>query len=48
VIHTHPIYSSELGVNHMELPGISEDFVQIVSDKILCSEYALPGTSTTC
>ena len=44
VIHTHPIYSSVLGVNHMELPGISEDFVQIVGDKIVCSEYALPGT----
>ena len=45
VIHTHPIYSSILGVNHMELPGISEDFVQIVGDKIICSKYALPGTS---
>ncbi|RKX84972.1 MAG: class II aldolase/adducin family protein [Spirochaetes bacterium] len=45
VIHTHPIYSSVLGVNHMELPGISEDFVQIVGDKIICSKYALPGTS---
>lgn len=44
VIHTHPIYSSVLGVNHMELPGISEDFVQIVGEKIICSEYALPGT----
>lgn len=44
VIHTHPVYSSVLGVNHMELPGISEDFVQIVGEKIVCSEYALPGT----
>ncbi|MFW6136242.1 MAG: class II aldolase/adducin family protein [Chloroflexota bacterium] len=44
VIHTHPLYSSVLGVNGMELPGISEDFVQIVGDKIICSEYALPGT----
>jgi L-fuculose-phosphate aldolase len=44
VIHTHPIYSSVLGVNHMDLPGISEDFVQIVGEKIVCSEYALPGT----
>ena len=44
VIHTHPIYSSVLGVNHMELPGISEDFVQIVGDKVICSDYALPGT----
>ncbi|MFN2117815.1 MAG: class II aldolase/adducin family protein, partial [Candidatus Promineifilaceae bacterium] len=30
VIHTHPLYSTVLGVNGMELPGISEDFVQIV------------------
>jgi L-fuculose-phosphate aldolase len=44
VIHDHPLYSSVLGVNRMELPGVSEDFVQIVGDKIICSEYALPGT----
>ncbi len=44
VIHTHSLYSSVLGVNLMELPGISEDFVQIVGDKIICCEYALPGT----
>jgi L-fuculose-phosphate aldolase len=44
VVHTHPLYSTVLGVNGMELPGISEDFVQIVGDKIICSEYALPGT----
>lgn len=44
VVHTHPLYSTVLGVNHMELPGISEDFAQIVADKIICSEYALPGT----
>lgn len=44
VIHTHPLYSTVLGVNGMELPGISEDFVQIVADKMVCSEYALPGT----
>ena len=44
VIHTHPLYSTVLGVNGLELPGISEDFVQIVGDKIVCSLYALPGT----
>jgi L-fuculose-phosphate aldolase len=33
-----------LGVNGRELPAISEDFVQIVGDKIICSNYALPGT----
>jgi L-fuculose-phosphate aldolase len=45
VIHTHPLYSSVLGVNGMALPGISEDFVQIVGDRIVCSQYALPGTA---
>lgn len=44
IIHTHPLYSTVLGVNGMELPGISEDFVQIVGDKMICSEYALPGS----
>lgn len=44
VIHTHPLYSTVLGVNRMELPGISEDFAQLVGDKIICSEYELPGT----
>lgn len=44
VIHTHSLYSTVLGVNGMELPGISEDFVQIVGDKMVCSEYELPGT----
>jgi L-fuculose-phosphate aldolase len=44
IIHDHPLHSSVLGVNRMELPGVSEDFVQIVGDKIICCEYALPGT----
>jgi len=44
VIHTHPLYSAVLGANWMELPGMSEDFVQIVGDKMICSDYALPGT----
>jgi L-fuculose-phosphate aldolase len=44
VVQSHPLYSRVLGVNRMELPGMSEDFVQIVADKIICSEYALPGT----
>lgn len=44
VIHTHPIYSSVFAVTLQEIPGISEDFVQIVGDKVICSEYALPGT----
>jgi L-fuculose-phosphate aldolase len=44
VIHTHPIYSSVFGVLREDIPGISEDFVQIVGDKIINCEYALPGT----
>jgi L-fuculose-phosphate aldolase len=44
VIHTHPIYSSVFGVLCEDLPGISEDFVQIIGDKIINCEYALPGT----
>lgn len=44
VIHTHPLYSSVFGVIREDLPGISEDFVQIVGDKIINCEYALPGT----
>jgi len=44
VIHTHPIYSSVFGVLNEDLPGISEDFVQIVGDRIINCDYALPGT----
>ncbi len=44
VIHTHPIYSSVFGVLREDIPGISEDFVQIVGDKIINCEYSLPGT----
>lgn len=44
IIHTHPIYSSVFGVLREDIPGISEDFVQIVGDKIICCDYALPGT----
>ncbi len=44
VIHTHPVYSSVLGVIREDLPGISEDFVQIVGDKVINCSYALPGT----
>jgi L-fuculose-phosphate aldolase len=44
IMHTHPLYSSVLGAVGMELPAISEDFAQLVGDKIICSDYALPGT----
>ena len=44
IMHTHPLYSSVLGVVGKDLPAISEDFAQLVGDKIICSAYALPGT----
>lgn len=44
VIHTHPIYSSAFGVTGQDIPGISEDFVQLVGDKIINADYSLPGT----
>lgn len=44
VIHTHPVYSAVLGTLGMDLPGICEDFVQLVGDKIINCKYALPGT----
>lgn len=44
VIHTHPIYSSVFGVIREDIPGISEDFVQIVGDRITNCKYSLPGT----
>jgi len=44
VVHYHSIYSSVLAVTGLSLPGICEDFVQIVGDKIICSKYALPGS----
>jgi L-fuculose-phosphate aldolase len=33
-----------LAVTGLSLPGICEDFVQIVGDKVICSKYALPGS----
>ncbi len=44
VIHTHPIYSSAFAATRQDIPGISEDFVQIVGDKVINCKYALPGT----
>jgi len=44
VVHYHSIYSSVLAVTGLSLPGICEDFVQIVGDKVICSKYALPGS----
>ena len=44
IVHYHPIYSSVLAVTGVNLPGICEDFVQIVGEKVLCAKYALPGS----
>ncbi len=44
VIHYHPIYSSVLAITGVSLPGISEDFVQLVGDKVICAKYGLPGS----
>lgn len=44
VIHYHPIYSSVLAVTRVSLPGISEDFVQLVGEKMICAKYGLPGS----
>lgn len=44
IIHYHPIYSSVLAVTGFSLPGICEDFIQIVGEKVLCAKYALPGS----
>lgn len=44
IVHYHPIYSSVLAVTGFSLPGICEDFVQIVGEKVLCAKYGLPGS----
>lgn len=44
IIHYHPVYSSVLAVTGLSLPGISEDFVQLVGDKVECAQYGLPGS----
>jgi len=44
IVHYHPIYSSVLAVTGFSLPGICEDFVQVVGEKVLCAKYALPGS----
>jgi L-fuculose-phosphate aldolase len=44
VLHYHPVYSSVFGVIYEDIPGISEDFVQLVGDKVINCKYALPGS----
>ncbi len=44
VLHYHPVYSSVFGVIQEDIPGVGEDFVQLVGDKVINCKYALPGT----
>lgn len=44
IIHYHPVYSSVFGVLYEDVPGISEDFVQLIGDKVINCDYALPGS----
>jgi len=44
IVHYHPIYSSVLAVTGVSLPGICEDFVQLVGNKVVCAKYGLPGS----
>jgi L-fuculose-phosphate aldolase len=44
IMHTHPTYSSALGVVKKDLPAINKEFSQFIGDKVICSVYALPGT----
>lgn len=45
VIHTHPVYSTAFGVAGVPLPGVSEDFVQIVGAEVqIALPYQLPGS----
>ncbi len=45
VVHTHPTYSSVFGLTSTPLPGVSEDFVQIIGAEVGIAEpYQLPGT----
>lgn len=45
VMHYHPVYSSVFGVIYEDIPGIGEDFVQLIGDKVINCAYALPGTA---
>lgn len=45
VIHTHPVYSSVFGSLEQDIIAVSEDFAQIVGDKVINAlPYKLPGT----
>ncbi|WHH58062.1 class II aldolase/adducin family protein [Petroclostridium sp. X23] len=44
VVHTHPMYSTVFAVTGQGIPAVTEEFAQIIGNKILCAEYALPGT----
>ncbi|MGI6153089.1 MAG: class II aldolase/adducin family protein [Christensenellaceae bacterium] len=44
VIHTHALYSTVLGTLEMELPPVTEQFAQVLGEKIVPCRYALPGS----
>jgi L-fuculose-phosphate aldolase len=45
VVHTHPTWSTIMGVVREPLPAVSEDFAQIVGGQVeFCETYELPGT----
>lgn len=45
VVHTHPTWSTVIGVVRENLPAVSEDFAQIVGGEVeFCKTYELPGT----
>jgi len=45
VVHTHPTWSTVIGVVRENLPAVSEDFAQIVGGDVeFCKTYELPGT----
>lgn len=45
ILHTHPIYSTALGVARRGIPPITEEFVLTVGNGLECAMYARPGTA---
>jgi len=44
VLHTHPVYSTVFCVIEQDMPPVTEEFVQIIGEKVCVADYALPGT----
>lgn len=45
IVHTHSVYATAHAVARVAIPGIVEDFVQIVGGPVDTAPYALPGTA---